>query len=640
MGLGDKVFLGGANDGSRGFRGSVAMLQMYATALDTESIACMFDAGRDLVQNNRMAQTAASECRPPVATGCTNPIASNFDPLLPQSTVDDGSCEFDTHAESVGEHGSVLVADEWQRINLSGSYNRPIVLCGVVTLRVWVRSVAMDRASGTWHFDIAAEQKACHFAQPPPTSEHVNFIVIEGGVSVEGWHAGLTTVRDSEWKRISFMHELDASTPVVISQVQTFDERLQFVGTRYFPPVRGSARYVVPSDEEKMTHGQCEGEGCTYAQSGRICSALHMTMATLHSPAEETDLISAMRAAGFINGVAWLGVAVHSNTGFWEYVDGSDRSYLNTRCCRECLPSLTNTCGVQFDQRPRDCGGGGCGPACSGPDPDPKCYPDPAELNHRGYYNGGIAESTHKHVEHSLLVCTWKPGLANASAHRHTAFFLKVQGEGIWCQDGEFFAEYFDSVDLSGNPLATQCELSIPNWRWHSTRGGVPPSMLNKVRSLANPTLFSARWTTRLNVASSDMIIFASTASLGSRIIVDNIVVLDHWEECCNTFTSEPVPLSAGCHTVSYVYRSGYTNDYFPTDSYAQLAWTVGDGQSFGAAAGTNSSNLTITSTVPGLSAEVGWLACAPGAGTIHGSRFQAGLLDGDADLTTTIRFA
>ena len=224
---------------------------------------------------------------------------------------------------------------------------------------------------------------------------------------------------------------------------------------------------------------------------------------------------------------------------------------------------------------------------------------------------------------------------------RNLAFFLKVQGEGIWCQDGEFFAEYFDSLELSGNgnPLATQCELDIPDWHWSANSAGVPPSMLDKTRSL-DPMLFSARWTARLDVVDSDMFIFLSTANQGSRIVVDGVTVLDYWEECCSTFSSEPVPLSSGYmymyNTVAYEYRSGYTTDYSPTDSYAQLSWIVGT-VSFGSA-GTNSSN--VTSTAAEMSATVGWLACPPGSGTIHGSHFQAGVVSGDADLATHITFA
>ena len=402
MDLASEVFLGGF-EGAPGFRGSVAMLQLYPTALDAGSIACVYFSGRQLVQNGRMAQATPSACQSTVTTGCTNPVASNFDPLSTY-TIDDGSCEYAAHAESwiSNEHGIVHVTDSWQRIQLQGRYAHPVVLVGVITRQsttqaiVRLRNIAMD-AAGVWSFEIRVEKKSCHFAMPPPSREQASFLVLEAGVSAEGFQAGIKRVHDVEWHRVSFLPEI-AGRPVVVSQVQTYDNRTTFVSSRHQMGVNGSS---------------------------------------------------------------------------------------------------------------------------------------------------------------------------NASGVRHLAFFLQVQGEGVWCQDGEFFAEYFDSLELSGNALATQCELDVPNWQWHASSAGVPPPMLGKIRSLPSPMLFSARWTTRLGVADSDEYLFSSLANKGSRIVVDGVTVLDYWEECCSTFTTESVPLSAGYHTVAYEYRSGYTADYSPIDSYA-----------------------------------------------------------------------
>merc|ERR1711969_408763 len=98
------------------------------------------------------------------------------------------------------------------------------------------------------------------------------------------------------------------------------------------------------------------------------------------------------------------------------------------------------------------------------------------------------------------FVCSGQARSTNATLNRNVAFFLQVQGDGVWCQDGEFFAEYFDSLDLSGNPLATQCEVQAPQWHWGK---GVPPPLLGKTRSLA-PELFSARWTARIGADERD----------------------------------------------------------------------------------------------------------------------------------------
>ena len=85
---------------------------------------------------------------------------------------------------------------------------------------------------------------------------------------------------------------------------------------------------------------------------------------------------------------------------------------------------------------------------------------------------------------------------------------------------------------------------------------------------------------------------------------------------------SDAIELGPGYHIIAYEYRSGYTTDYSPTDSYAVLSWAVG-GETFGAVSGANSTN--VTSTVDELFADVGWLACSVGHGTIHGSSFMSG---------------
>jgi hypothetical protein len=222
-------------------------------------------------------------------------------------------------------------------------------------------------------------------------------------------------------------------------------------------------------------------------------------------------------------------------------------------------------------------------------------------------------------------------------AARNLAFFVQVHGEGVWCQDGEFFAEYFDDLDLAGNPLATQCEVGVPNWHWHVTSEGVPPPLLGRTRTLA-PKLFSARWTTRINMTKASEYVFSSYANRGSRIIVDGSTMLDEWEEGDSTFTSEPVQLAEGYHIVAYEYHSGYSTDYSPTDSFAELSWSL-RGEVFDAASGAHST--TMVDTAHELNAEVGWLACSAGRGTIHTSSFLSGMVAADVTrgLTTRINF-
>ena len=451
---------------SGAFRGSIAMLQFYESALSAAEVDCVYDSGRQLVQNGRMAQSTESLCRGRVTTGCTSIVADNSPQALriPVPSVDDGSCLFDELQGNPGEHGVLTITDSWQIVHLQGSYTAPVVLCSVITRQsttqavVRVRHVSRDRA-GMFSFEIRAEQKSCHVATPPPSLEQASYMVLEAGVSAEGWQAATVRLHDTRWTRVSFMRPHHHQT-VVVQQVQTFDNR--------------------------------------------------------------TSLVSA-------------------------------RNYL--------------------------------------------------------------------------------PPQANAS--QRFAFMLQLQGEGVWCEDGEFYAEYFDSLDLSGNPLATQCATQAPSENWHSTSGGVAPPLIGMARSL-DPMLFSARWTTRLDVADTDLFVFSSTANQGSRIVVDGVTVLDYWEECCSTFSTEPVPLSVGYHTVAYEYRSGYTADYSPTNSYARLAWTVGS-MSFGTDLSSNSST---SGTATALYADVAWLSVSLARRVLLGSRFEAGVVLGDPDLVTAVDFA
>jgi hypothetical protein len=137
--------------------------------------------------------------------------------------------------------GSVLQITLWAKLEsltFAGSYTVPLVFIGVLTRQstaqavVRLRSVAMD-TTGAWSFKVRAEQKSCHFAQPPPIAERVSYLVVEGGVSEEGWQAGVIRARDREWNRILLLHRLDDpnTAPVVISHVQNYDSRATFVTT-------------------------------------------------------------------------------------------------------------------------------------------------------------------------------------------------------------------------------------------------------------------------------------------------------------------------------------------------------------------------------------------------------------------------
>ena len=186
-------------------------------------------------------------------------------------------------------------------------------------------------------------------------------------------------------------------------------------------------------------------------------------------------------------------------------------------------------------------------------------------------------------------------------AHRYVSEFCR-------CPDGQYFAEYYDNLDLAGSPIATQCELDIPDWRWHSCCDGKPDAMGD-----SGSVRFSARWSSRIEAPShlSD-VIFSTYASGGSRVILDKVIVLDAWDESGSTFDSEPVATGAGSHTLAYEYRSARTAGDVTTNSFAKLSW---------------SSGFNATERVSGdrVYALVGWLAVADGSGSIHGEAFVAG---------------
>jgi hypothetical protein len=385
--------------------------------------------------------------------------------------VDDGSCEFDERL-AVGEQGVVDLTDAWQRIPLQSgsSYTHPLVFTGVLTRQstaqavVRLHNVAMD-STGQWSFEVRAEQKSCHFARPPPTDERISYLVLEAGVSEEGWQAGLIRVHDREWRRVSLLRHLHDSNaaPVVVSHVQNYDNRMEFVTTRH---------HLVPTP----------------------------------------------------------------------------------------LP------------------------------------PD-----------------------------------GNIGLEPYQAFFLQVQGEGVWCPKLHYYAEYFGNIDLAGTPIVALCEPTVPDWHWHSCCGGVPPVMEDLDKTL----VFSVRWTSRIHTEEEAIVRVSSDASGGSRIMLDDTMVLDVWEDWGSKFTSDPVPTGVGYHHLVYEYRSTDSNDATPTNSYAVLNWVSNDASTVVSSA----NNTGAAASGAEAYADVGWLACAPGTGAVHGQQLEAGFAPAISSLTTSIEF-
>ena len=56
--------------------------------------------------------------------------------------------------------------------------------------------------------------------------------VAEAGLAADGWHAGVIRLHDEEWHRVSFHRPFETTLPVVVTQVQNFDERTKLITTR------------------------------------------------------------------------------------------------------------------------------------------------------------------------------------------------------------------------------------------------------------------------------------------------------------------------------------------------------------------------------------------------------------------------
>ena len=475
VGLQPQSSVGGSAGTMTSLRGVVSMLQLFAMPLTTEVLHCIHDSGTALVNSGRLALNEPSPCRPKaISTMCTSAV-STFRPVdwgqMDDDVVvyDDGSCRYDEHPAMAGaEHGTVTVTDSWQTILLHGVYSHPLVFLGVLSRQSTAQAVVrlgnlreVQPGSGIFSFEARVEQRSCHFAQPPPASELVSYIAVEGGVSAGGWQAGAIRVQSQEWSRVSFLRpflieEGNSSAPIVISTVQNFESRLQFVSTRHY----------------------------------------------------------------------------------------------------------------QVDRQ-----------------------------------------------------------LEAADA---AVFFVQCQSEGVMCPDLHYFAEYFDNVDLVGNPVATQCTPQAPDIDYGSCCAGVPPPMAGM--SLDNPLAFSARWSSRIE-ASGQQFVFETSASGSTRVIVDQTVMLDLWGEGGSAISRADV-LTDGPHVISFEFRSGETMDASPTDSYVTFSWT-----SLGGDFPYSSTNVTLAAD--NLHVDIAWLATtAVRSGMTMGStRFEAGFINVESTSEAAVEF-
>jgi glucose/arabinose dehydrogenase len=125
------------------------------------------------------------------------------------------------------------------------------------------------------------------------------------------------------------------------------------------------------------------------------------------------------------------------------------------------------------------------------------------------------------------------------------------------CPVGQFQAEYFDNMDLSGPPVKVSCEPAPISYDW----GEEPPA----------PELgadhFSVRWTGRFSFALSPYT-FTTTADDGVRVYVDGSLLMDAWwDQGPSTYQADRW-LTPGQHTVVMEY---YENE---GGAVAALEWS------------------------------------------------------------------
>ncbi len=110
------------------------------------------------------------------------------------------------------------------------------------------------------------------------------------------------------------------------------------------------------------------------------------------------------------------------------------------------------------------------------------------------------------------------------------------QRQFTWTPVNGWWGEYFNSLDLSGNPVLVRDDANI-NFVWGADSPGPGVN-----------TDFSTRWTRNVTFAAG-VYRFSAMHDDGLRLWVDDQLKLDAWNTCCQTDTAD-VSLAAGQHTL------------------------------------------------------------------------------------------
>jgi glucose/arabinose dehydrogenase len=159
------------------------------------------------------------------------------------------------------------------------------------------------------------------------------------------------------------------------------------------------------------------------------------------------------------------------------------------------------------------------------------------------------------------------------------------QSGGGSCTTGQYEAQYFNNMTLSGSPVVDRCEAAV-NYDWGV---GSPAQGVNVDQ-------FSARWTGQVTFGGGSTT-FSVTADDGIRLYVDGSILIDEWQDQAPTTYTATTTLTAGTHTVMVEYYEnaggataevswqGVATNHPPTATIdspsATVTYAVGDSISF-----------------------------------------------------------
>jgi len=129
--------------------------------------------------------------------------------------------------------------------------------------------------------------------------------------------------------------------------------------------------------------------------------------------------------------------------------------------------------------------------------------------------------------------------------------------------EGGIKGEYFNNVTLAGTPALTRIDPNV-NFDWVD----------QSPDALINADVWSVRWTADLVVLFDDMYTFSVNSQDGTRLWIDDELVLDMWVAWVTTkYASLPVYLENGIHSLRLEFFDG--GEPGTVDAVQQLYWST-----------------------------------------------------------------